>query len=87
MPSDAKKREQQRKKEAAKARQGGKKSDKPKNEDQNDVSKTNGVNGSENGSTEMSAEGKMPSKYFTHNFLFSIKTFQNCFNAKPLTIV
>lgn len=59
MPSDAKKREQQRKKDAAKARQAGKKNEKPKNEDQNDVSKTNGVNGSENGSTEMSAEGKI----------------------------
>lgn len=58
MPSDAKKREQQRKKEAAKARQAGKKVEKPKNEDQNDTPKINGVNGSVNGSGEMSAEGK-----------------------------
>lgn len=68
MPSDAKKREQQRKKEAAKARQGGKKNEKPKNEEQNDASKTNGMNGSENGSTEMSAEGKI---YFISNIIFA----------------
>lgn len=63
MPSDAKKREQQRKKEAAKARQAGagKKNEKTKTEEQNDVLKSNGVNGvngAENGSTELSAEGK-----------------------------
>lgn len=61
MPSDAKKREQQRKKDAAKARQGGKKNEKSKAEEQNDVLKTNGVNGvngDENGSTDLSAEGK-----------------------------
>lgn len=40
MPSDAKKREQQRKKDAAKARQAGKKTQNTKNDD--DV-KTNGV--------------------------------------------
>lgn len=60
MPSDAKKREQQRKKEAAKARQAGKKTEKVNNktEEQGDASKVNGVtNGEQNGSTELSIEG------------------------------
>lgn len=54
MPSDAKKREQQRKKEAAKARQAGKRPQ--KTEEQNDKANvTNGTN--QNGSTELSVEG------------------------------
>lgn len=58
MPSDAKKREQQRKKEAAKARQAGKKTDKVKTDEQIDASKVNGVtNGEQNGSSELSTEG------------------------------
>lgn len=60
MPSDAKKREQQRKKEAAKARQAGKKTEKVNNktEEQGDASKVNGVtNGEQNGPTELSIEG------------------------------
>lgn len=57
MPSDSKKREQQRKKDAAKARQAGKKMEKNRNEDQNDSSKSDCVNGM-NGSNVMSAEGK-----------------------------
>lgn len=55
MPSDAKKREQQRKKEAAKARQSGKKQPNSKNE--GDANFKNGF--SENGSTELSAEGNL----------------------------
>lgn len=51
MPSDAKKREQQRKKDAAKARQTNKKP----NVKAEDKSKANGV--TENGSTELSPEG------------------------------
>lgn len=53
MPSDAKKREQQRKKDAAKARQTNKKTN-VKAED--NKPKANGV--TENGSTELSPEGK-----------------------------
>lgn len=52
MPSDAKKREQQRKKEAAKARQSNKK----QNVKAEDKPKANGV--VENGTTELSPEGK-----------------------------
>lgn len=60
MPSDAKKREQQRKKEQAKARQAGKKVA-TKNGEENDKeqspapNQTNGVKS--NGTTELSAEG------------------------------
>lgn len=54
MPSDAKKREQQRKKDAAKARQSGKKQ--PVNsKNEGDGNFKNGT--SENGSVELSAEG------------------------------
>lgn len=54
MPSDAKKREQQRKKDAAKARQSGKKQ--PGNsKNEGDVEIKNGT--SENGCIELSAEG------------------------------
>lgn len=56
MPSDAKKREQQRKKEAAKARQTGKKQQVNGKPD-GDAKVQNGVG--ENGSTELSAEGTM----------------------------
>lgn len=52
MPSDAKKREQQRKKDAAKARQSNKKTNNVKAEDSKP--KTNGV---ENGTVELSPEG------------------------------
>ncbi|CAG9825154.1 unnamed protein product [Phaedon cochleariae] len=67
MPSDAKKREQQRKKEAAKARQGGKKTEKPQKEDQEQEqeqieTKTNGVNGVSNGSVELSPEEALCAK-------------------------
>nr|CAI5860202.1 unnamed protein product [Callosobruchus analis] len=63
MPSDAKKREQQRKKEAAKARQTGKKTDKPKGDEPNKLNGTTGeVNGQENGSTEFSAEEALCAK-------------------------
>ncbi|XP_066251411.1 ATP-binding cassette sub-family F member 2 [Euwallacea similis] len=57
MPSDAKKREQQRKKDAAKARQGAKKQQKPK--DQNEKQNTNGT---QNGFTELSAEEALCAK-------------------------
>lgn len=70
MPSDAKKREQQRKKEAAKARQTGKKTEiKPKDEkeEQNDVSKTNGHGNLTNGVTELSAEGNKYLFFYTYN--------------------
>lgn len=66
MPSDAKKREQQRKKDAAKARQSGKKNEKTKNEELNDIVKTNGV---ENGGTELSTEGKRVNYFFVLYFL------------------
>ncbi|KAI2474206.1 ATP binding cassette (ABC) transporter subfamily F member [Diabrotica virgifera virgifera] len=63
MPSDAKKREQQRKKDAAKARQAGKKNEKQKGEEQNDTLKTNGLsNGATNGSSELSAEEALCAK-------------------------
>ncbi|VEN41772.1 unnamed protein product, partial [Callosobruchus maculatus] len=63
MPSDAKKREQQRKKEAAKARQTGKKTDKPKGDELNKQNGTIGeLNGQENGSTELSAEEALCAK-------------------------
>lgn len=51
MPSDAKKREQQRKKDAAKARQANKK----QNVKGDDKPKANGI--VENGTTELSPEG------------------------------
>ncbi|CAG9858296.1 unnamed protein product [Phyllotreta striolata] len=62
MPSDAKKREQQRKKDAAKARQAGKKTEiKPKADEQNDSTKTNGFTPS-NGVTGMSEEEALCAK-------------------------
>lgn len=54
MPSDAKKREQQRKKDAAKARQSGKKQ--PKAEEQSNPTPVT-TNGTENGTVQLSEEG------------------------------
>lgn len=58
MPSDAKKREQQRKKDAAKARQGGKKPNNPKQDEELANNKQMNGTGDENGSIELSAEGR-----------------------------
>lgn len=55
MPSDAKKREQQRKKDQAKARQSGKKQANGKPEEDNKLK--NGV--TQNGTVELSAEGNL----------------------------
>ncbi|XP_050309558.1 ATP-binding cassette sub-family F member 2 [Anthonomus grandis grandis] len=64
MPSDAKKREQQRKKDAAKARQAGKKVQKSEeNEKPTAVNGTNGTqNGTTNGTLELSAEEALCAK-------------------------
>jgi ATP-binding cassette subfamily F protein 2 len=59
MPSDAKKREQQRKKGAAKARQAGKKN--PSKADEQNSSQ-NGDSTSQNGSIELSAEEALCAK-------------------------
>lgn len=61
MPSDAKKREQQRKKDAAKARQGGKKTNqnsKPETDEQVNGTKANG-DSTQNGCVELTAEGML----------------------------
>lgn len=59
MPSDAKKKQAQKKKDAAKVRQGGKKPTTTRAEDGDKESSPVSINGStvENGSTEISAEG------------------------------
>lgn len=59
MPSDAKKKQAQKKKDAAKVRQGGKKTTTTRAEDGEKESSPVSINGStgENGSTEISPEG------------------------------
>lgn len=80
MPSDAKKREQQRKKDAAKARQGAKKTDNKveKRDEQNGIREngtgTNGVK------AELTPEGKR--FFFLKNFYISIAIRHALLNRK-----